>query len=351
MHFAYPPRKNSNAPAFQPRSARLPLLRRGRTRVLAIAGLFFVAVLLLLSRSGGHANHWVSLHNQAKHDPDKGSTMGNVATSEVAAGVTANSFATFNYAPTGKAPLVVLVTLFDETYFHHSFSEKVRENRKLYAQRHGYAAFFPKVGEYDLNGSPLSWTKVVAMRHALTMFPETTYFWYLDQDMFIMDMASSVENKIMAPARLEELMIKDHPVVPPDSIIKTFAHLRGNDVDFVVTQDNDGIATSSFVIRNGLWARFFFETWFDPIYRSYNFQKAETHALEHIVQWHPTILSKMAVVPQRIINSYSKSDHGAIFERGDMAVRIVGCTKSSSSQCETEAEPFIKQWQVAAKAI
>jgi mannan polymerase II complex MNN11 subunit len=73
-------------------------------------------------------------------------------------------------------------------------------------------------------------------------------------------------------------MIRDHPVVPPDSI-KTFSHLRGQDVDFLVTQDREGLSTASFVVRNSEWSRFFLETWFDPIYRSYNFQKAETHAL------------------------------------------------------------------------
>lgn len=39
---------------------------------------------------------------------------------------------------------------------------------------------------------------------------------------------------------------------------------------------------------------------------SYNFQKAEAHALEHIVQWHGTILAKLALVPQRILNSYTR---------------------------------------------
>ena len=39
---------------------------------------------------------------------------------------------------------------------------------------------------------------------------------------------------------------------------------------------------------------------------SYNFQKAEAHALEHIVQWHGTVLAKMALVPQRLLNAYTK---------------------------------------------
>ncbi len=83
----------------------------------------------------------------------------------------------------------------------------------------------------------------------------------------------------MNPKRLESLIIKDHSIVPPDSVIKTFGHLKGNEVDLVLTQDKDGLAQGSFIIRKGDWSRFFLDTWFDPLYRSYNFQKADTHAL------------------------------------------------------------------------
>jgi len=89
----------------------------------------------------------------------------------------------------------------------------------------------------------------------------------------------SVEGHIMNPKRLESLMIKDHSIVPPDSVIKTFGYLKGNQVDLVLTQDKEGLAQGSFIIRRGDWSRFFLDTWFDPLYRSYNFQKADTHAL------------------------------------------------------------------------
>lgn len=147
------------------------------------------------------------------------------------------------------------------------------------ARATGYETFFPNVGDYELKGAPASWTKVVAMRHAMTLFPDATYLWYLDLDAFIMNPQLSVEQDVMAAARLEERMMLDHPVVPPDSIIHTFSHLRGEDIDFVVTQDRGGLSTASFLLRNSEWSRYFLETWFDPIYRSYNFQKAETHAL------------------------------------------------------------------------
>jgi mannan polymerase II complex MNN11 subunit len=225
----------------------------------------------------------------------------------------------------------------------------------------------PKVGDYDLHGAPASWSKVVALRHALTKFPDCRYLWYLDQDSFIMNPTPSLEEHLMEPKKLESLMIKDHPVVPPDSIIKTFSHLRGDEVDFVLCQDREGLSSGSFVLRNGEWAKYFLDTWFGPLYRSYNFLKAETHALvrqiqrvarvqtwrltspiqEHIVQWHPTILSKLALIPQRTINSYNYAIIGERYETGDMVVRFPGCTKTGDISCEQEAERFFPQWQAA----
>jgi mannan polymerase II complex MNN11 subunit len=74
-------------------------------------------------------------------------------------------------------------------------------------------------------------------------------------------------------------------VVPPNSVIKTFTHLKGEQIDFVLTQDEMGLAAGNFVIKRGDWAKFFLDTWFDPLYRSYNFQRAETHALVYIPTW------------------------------------------------------------------
>lgn len=162
---------------------------------------------------------------------------------------------------------------------HGQYGASKGQRLTAYHVHTGYATFFPNVGDYDFKDSPTSWNKVVAMRHAMTKFPNAMYMWYVDVDTFIMNPQLSIEKDIMAPGKLEEMMITDHPVVPPDSIIHTFAHLSGGDVDVLVTQDMDGLATASFVMRNSEWSRFFLETWFDPMYRSYNFQKAETHAL------------------------------------------------------------------------
>lgn len=143
----------------------------------------------------------------------------------------------------------------------------------------GYKAMVVKAYDYDTHGAPISWSKIFAMRHALSKYPDCKFVWYLDQDAYIMDLNKSLESQLVDTKKLESLMIKDHAVVPPDSIIKTFAHLKGGDVNFMVSQDNHGMISDSVVIRNGDWAKFFTETWMDPLYRSYNFQKAERHAL------------------------------------------------------------------------
>jgi mannan polymerase II complex MNN11 subunit len=74
-------------------------------------------------------------------------------------------------------------------------------------------------------------------------------------------------------------MLKDVPIVPPDSIIKTFTHLQEKDVDLIITQDKEDLNPGSFILRNGEFARFFLDIWFDPLYRNYNFAKAEVHGL------------------------------------------------------------------------
>jgi mannan polymerase II complex MNN11 subunit len=118
----------------------------------------------------------------------------------------------------------------------------------------------------------------------MTLYPAATFYFYLDPHTLIMNPSLSLESQITNKDRLESLMITEIPVVPPDSVIKTFPGLKGDRIDLILTQDKDGLSEKSFIIRQGDWAKYFLDAWFDPLYRTYNFQKAERHALEHIVQ-------------------------------------------------------------------
>lgn len=117
------------------------------------------------------------------------------------------------------------------------------------------------------------------MRHALTKFPEASYIWFLGQDSLIMDPTVSIHRDIMDYYNLDKSMIRGQPVALPDSVIKTYRLLTPNQIDLVMTQDKNGMSADSLILRNGDWAEFFLDTWYDPLFRSYNFKKAELHAL------------------------------------------------------------------------
>ncbi|KAF1811229.1 hypothetical protein P152DRAFT_459633, partial [Eremomyces bilateralis CBS 781.70] len=204
MHFAFPPRKSSNPPPYAMRSVRsVPFLRKSKGQSIALLCIGVVAAIWLLSNLFGGS----------------GSSKVRV--------------------PSGMPPVVV-VTAFDPKE-KDRWTQHIRRNREEYAKKHGYATFLPNATAYPLEGAPISWAKVPALRHAMTLFPYSTYFFYLDPHSLIANPSLSIEAHIMNPRRLESLMITSIPVVPPDSVIKTFGHLKGDRIDLVMTQDHEGL--------------------------------------------------------------------------------------------------------------
>ncbi|TKA69873.1 hypothetical protein B0A49_05552 [Cryomyces minteri] len=310
MHFAYAPRKTSNPPPYAARSPKSQYLRRSRLQLLglvAAGALFSIWLLSTLFRSSSARK-----------------------------------------IPAGTPP-VVLVTTIDRRASPASIAN-ILDNRKDYAFRHGYATFFANTSDYDLGVPPApdSWSKVPALRHAMTLYPHSAFFFYLSQNALIMNPSLSLERHVLGPARLESLMIVDKPVVPPDSVIKTFSHLKGDRINLVITQDGEGLSQESFILRRGNWAKYFLDSWFDPLYRSYNFQKAEGHALEHLVQWHGTVLAKLALIPQRTINSYSRdssNNKDGTYHEGDFVANFHGCDRDGNRNCEKEMAPLMTRWR------
>ena len=304
MQFPYP-RQSSRATAFpSSRNSSLSFAQRRRLRSLTLYGLFAFTFIFILLRLFGGSSSTPAI-------------------------------------PEGT-PEVVIVTPLDKS-LDEELRRSVEQNRRDYATRHGYAVFFPNTTDYDLMPEvPKTWSKVPAIRHALALYPHSTWAWYLSSTAFIMDPREPLSSKVLQPRKLESLMIVDRPVVPPDSVIRTFSHLRGERVDFVLAQDREGLAGDSFFIRNGDWAKFFLDAWFDPLYRSYNFQKSEHHALEHLVQWHGTILAKLALVPQKIINSYTDSNQR---EDGMSCSLLWGGLSHMLTDIWQASTPRVTSWQ------
>jgi mannan polymerase II complex MNN11 subunit len=277
MHFALPPRKTSNPPPYAVRNTRnsfsFSAFRRKRLQAVGLAALGALSILWLIT--------------SLLHD---GIFSGNPR-------------------PPAGVPEVAIVTLIDDEGSSADYIEKIKQNRIDYAARHGkissrinasladmdfttgYATFFPNMSDYALDSAPKTWAMIPALRHATTKFPQTQWLFSISQHALIMNPALSISSHITNPSRLSTLMKRDHPVVPPDSVIHTFSHLLPRQIDLIISQDGESLSHGSFLLRNwggidargkregGDWAKFFLDTWYNPLYRSYNFQKAEGHAL------------------------------------------------------------------------
>ena len=158
----------------------------------------------------------------------------------------------------------------------------------------------------------------------------------------------SIEDHVLKPSRLSELTLIDQPVTP-SSVIRTYKNVKPENIEAVFIRDHEGVGSGTFVLKRGEWAKYFLDAWFDPLYRSYNFQRAERHALEHLVQWHGTVLMKMALVPQRIMDSYTMAEGDnteGMYKDGDFIANFHGCDRPGAGRdCEKEAEPLIEHLQ------
>jgi len=70
------------------------------------------------------------------------------------------------------------------------------------------------------------------------------------------------------------------------------------------------------------------------------------------VQWHPTILTKLSLVPQRLLNSYnidiqSRGGQEVMYKEGDFIQRLVGCELDQNRNCEREMDLIYQQWKTS----
>ncbi|KAH8174880.1 galactosyl transferase GMA12/MNN10 family protein [Sarocladium implicatum] len=252
-------------------------------------------------------------------------------------------------APAGT-PSVVIVTVTDPETHASAYLDRIRENREQYAALHGYEMFIAQADNYDTAGTPRSWAKLMAIRHVISKHPDCGYVWFLDEKALILNPKTSLEEHLLEMPKLAETILPPRPIVP-ESIIETFGHLQPKDAALLISQDKSGLAVDSMIVKNSEWAKFLLEQWLEPLYRSYNFEKAERHALEHMVQWHPTILAKIGLVPQRILAPYVSGENGEAVQNGDFLVVFEGCQNQGGPSCAQELERFWPRWNMALGAL
>ncbi|VEU21368.1 DEKNAAC102804 [Brettanomyces naardenensis] len=235
-----------------------------------------------------------------------------------------------------NSPKVVLVVGLDFEKYEIDYLQKVLPNRQEYAAKYGYGLyarwvqeFTPRLQSYGNFGS--NWWRVILLREAMSAFPDAEFFWYLDEKCLILRDDINLQRYLLEPGVLGQAMLRDHPIVLPESAVRTYRSVDPQDISIILTQDSYGLSTDTMIVKNDLYGKAFLEYWGDRLYRGYeNFADNEIKALAHILQWHPYLLGRTAIVPSRMINSLhtdekAKKDASRSYQKGDFVVNLRSC--------------------------
>lgn len=261
----------------------------------------------------------------------------------------------FRSSTKGKSPEVVLVSTVDFDNYDLDYLTKVVQNRVDYAQKHGHGVyirwlqeFVPMLQEYD---NDIKWTKQLLLRAAMYAFPEAKYFWFLDQNAYIMRNDVDILPYTLTPEALDPIIKRDQPLALPNGIIKTYKNIKAEGIRLILTQNHKSIDTGSFVVVNDIFGRGLLDFWTDPLFRRYpTFINEDAEALTHILQWHPILLSKTAIVPARSIASRHRDAQDAAendplyYKEGDFVVSYTDCFEKAV------CEKYLSEYHEKAKA-
>ncbi|ANB15913.1 Mnn11p [Sugiyamaella lignohabitans] len=261
-------------------------------------------------------------------------------------------------------PQIVLVIGLDSDAYSQEYLNQILEDRKAYAKKHGYGLYARYIRDYvgnmpggmDDAETAASFGKVFLIREAMYAFKDCKWVWWLDQDAVIMNHDLKVESDILDPAALKELIIRDAPILPPSSVVHTYKRVPAEKIRLIVTQNDRGISTSSFLVSNDqIYGHILIGYWMDPLQRGYQgfndnnaLNRRLDASLSHMVQWHPAILSRMAVIPRRTIAS--SIDEGDVLKNQQYAAGdFVKILRSTNEEQAPPLEKLTEQLKTALK--
>ena len=185
------------------------------------------------------------------------------------------------------------------------------------------------------------WIKLAALRDAMSQFPRSEWFWYLDQvtstlklkaetdlkNAIIMNPSIPLHTHYLSSASLLALPLRDVPVFPLETTVRT-PTLRNqpvSQISLILSHGGGILHTGSIILRRGDYADFILDSWNDPLVRSYGFPGEAHQALEHLIQWHSTILEGLAVMPKRSLLSFGvAAGDDEQYHEGDFVVHLDG---------------------------
>ena len=244
----------------------------------------------------------------------------------------------------GANPPLVLVLGLDADRYSKDYLANVLADRLAYAKKHNYGLYARYLADFapdekndpeiEIELDPLEWAKVSLMREAMAAFDKAAWMWWLEQDAVIVDSEFDIgADFVFNKAEMAKQIIRDAPIIPPESIIHTYKHVPAEQVKFITSQNSAGISMASYLVRNdAIYGRMLLDYLRDPLHRKYpGFRSAGSGqaidaAVTHLVQWHPAILSRMALVPAAVLGEHpdeSKLLKGtAGYKKGSFVYRL-----------------------------
>ncbi|KAK9484387.1 galactosyl transferase GMA12/MNN10 family-domain-containing protein [Lipomyces starkeyi] len=198
--------------------------------------------------------------------------------------------------------------------------QMVNENRYTYQ--------FTNITKFHNDDRPPVWSKIPAIQEAFELHPDAEWVWWLDTDAIIMTPSLDLAQQVLNPEAMKKRIAYGSPFMLPNGKESGFTVSRDLDlsnVDVVVSQDHNGVNAGSILFRRSDWTFAFLDMWIDPMYVQRRFDRYEQDALNHIIVNHPRIRSRVAVVPQRVINAFSVGDDQMGWMSGDLVVHFAGC--------------------------
>lgn len=237
-------------------------------------------------------------------------------------------------------PKVVIVTAIDFEKYSMDSLAAIVQNRVNYAHEQGYGLYVRWYQEFAaiMNSKSFhtdkersKWARIYCLRSAMFAFPEAEWFWYLDQNGMVMNQRIDILKLLLNKKALQNNILREKSIIPPDGLIKTYKNLQPENVRLILTQSDSMLVTNSFIVKNDVVGRAIVDFWGDKLNLNYNnFPFGPDSVMTHILQWHPFILSKTAIIPSRLINSVhtaqsldmaKKSTDKVHYFPGDLAVQ------------------------------
>ncbi|CAI7588546.1 unnamed protein product [Penicillium manginii] len=227
--------------------------------------------------------------------------------------------------------------------------EMIYENRKTYAEMHGFDLMWANMTSYNLpNGEQIYWNKIPVLKEAFARYPDAEWVWWMDMDIIIMNMTLSIYDHVLSKEGLARNILLDRELTGAGggkTGYSTPATYQHEDIKFVISLDSWGMNVGNFLMRRGEWSKWLLDLWIEPLYISQNWVFPENDAWTHMWQHHDVVRDHAAVTTQRSMNAYPDYNKlGENWQPGDHIVHFAGCGEDAI--CE---QKWNKYWNLREK--